>query len=264
MRVLLVAMVLLTFGIAFTVGSVLNSERVYIYEKEVDTPFGQRMVYEPYTFNAGEHPEMTAATVVVPAVDQNGKGVSTLLNVQVVPGSGQALVNIDKLLFWVDTQNSIRTARDVAEQVMGIDLSKSDIVYSIVANASIIEGPSAGAALTVATIAALRNQTVDESVMLTGTINPDGTIGPVGGVLEKARAAKSIGAETFLVPETQSVDVKVETRRVCEDMGFANYCTIENIPIRTDIEEATGIVIIEVKDIVAALEYFMEDYYENE
>ena len=66
-------------------------------------------------------------------------------------------------------------------------------------------GPSAGAALTIATIAALKHDSIRSDVVITGTINADGTIGQIGGVLEKAQAAKDIGAKLFLVPVGQGV-----------------------------------------------------------
>ena len=67
-----------------------------------------------------------------------------------------------------------------------MDLSEYDLVYTIKANATVIEGASAGAALAVATVAALTGKELNSSVMMTGTINHDGTIGPVGGIFEKA------------------------------------------------------------------------------
>jgi len=243
--------------ISYLLGGVTYSQTIYVYEEDLlNAP---KMLMEPYSMNLSRNPNMTHAMVVVPAVDQDGRGVATTLEVQVVPGSGKALVNIDKLLFWVDTQNSMRTARSVAENVMGMDLSGHDIVYTITANASVVEGPSAGAALTVATIAALQGRDASRDVMMTGTINNDGTIGPVGGALEKARAAKSIGAETFLVPEGQSVEISYEQVRHCERIGFADYCTIETVPHRTDISEEVGIPVIEVGNIADALEYFLAD-----
>jgi len=241
--------------ISYLLGGLMYSKTIYVYEEDIlNAP---KMLLEPYSMDIENNPNMTHAMVIVPAVDQDGKGVATKLEVQVVPGSGKALVNIDKLLFWVDTQNSMRTARSVAEGVLDINLSDVDIVYTITANASVVEGPSAGAALTVATVAALLGKDVNSSVMITGTINPDGTIGPIGGALEKAIAAKAIGAEKFIVPEGQSVDVTFEQRRHCEKIGFADYCTIENVPLRTDIADEAGIPIIEVVNINEALDYFL-------
>src|SRR3972149_7032809 len=130
----------------------------------------------------------------VPAVDNDGKGVVTTLKVDAKPGNGKVLVDVNQLLFWTDTQYSIQTAKNVAHQITGVDLSKVDLTYSIETTAPVIEGPSAGAALTIATIAALENKPLNKSVMITGTINADGTIGDVGAVSAKANAAKDAGA----------------------------------------------------------------------
>jgi len=251
----LIAIFVVSVAISYFLGGLMYSQTIYVYEEDIlDAP---KMLLEPFSMDASKNPNMTQATVIVPAVDQDGNGVPTKLEVQVVPGTGKALVNIDKLLFWVDTQNSMRTARRVAENVMDINLSKTDIVYTITANASVVEGPSAGAALTVATIAALLNRELDKGVMITGTISPDGTIGPIGGALEKAKAAKSIGAEKFLVPKGQSVEISYKQERKCEKIGFADYCTIETIPLRTDIGDEAGIPIVEVENINDALKYFL-------
>lgn len=44
----------------------------------------------------------------------------------------------------------------------------------------------------------------------TGTISPDGTVGPVGGVSLKTRAARRDGATVFLVPRAECDDAKAE------------------------------------------------------
>jgi len=201
--------------------------------------------------------EIYVSSVFMPAVDADGNGVTTVLDVQILEGSGRALANIDKLLFWTDTQNSIRVARSVAERVTQKDLSNYDLVYTIRANASVIEGPSAGAALTIATISALEQKEVNNSVMITGTVNPDGTIGPVGEILEKARAAREIGAELFLVPYTQSSEIRYSNRKNCQPIGWSEICTIEQVPQKIDISKEAGIQVEEVRTIEEALQYFL-------
>ncbi|MBM3303462.1 MAG: hypothetical protein FJY76_00030 [Candidatus Aenigmarchaeota archaeon] len=201
--------------------------------------------------------EGMTATVIVPAVDEEGNGVATLLVVQAKPGSGNTLVNIDRLIFWADTQDSIRTAKSVAQKYTGVNASAYDIIYSIRANASVVEGPSAGGALAVVTIAALEGKQPNQSVMVTGTINPDGSIGPIGEALAKARAAKQIGAQLFLVPLGQSVEVKYESQKTCRMFGASEVCRVETVPRRTNIAEAAGIDIIEVSTIGDAVRYFM-------
>jgi predicted S18 family serine protease len=53
-----------------------------------------------------------------------------------------------------------------------------------------IDGPSAGGLMTVGVLAALRNEQVRKDASMTGTINPDGTIGPVGGIPTRSTARR--------------------------------------------------------------------------
>jgi len=193
----------------------------------------------------------------VPAVDEQGNGVATTLRVESKPGRGGTLVDVNQLLFWVDTQNSIRVAKRVAEEYTKLDLSKIDLIYSVETNASIIGGPSAGAALTVATIALVENKTLNPKVMITGTINSDGTIGPIGEVVAKAKAAKDIGANIFLVPEGQSVQTYYVPEESCQQFGSFTYCTTEYTAQEVDTSKDAGITVIEVSNIQEALKYFL-------
>ncbi|TAL46748.1 hypothetical protein EPN87_04570 [archaeon] len=201
---------------------------------------------------------LSAGEVLVnaPAVDDKGNGVSTILRVSAKPGTGKVLVDVNQIIFWADTQQSIQTARSVAQQATNNDLSKVDLTYSIDTNASLIEGPSAGAALTIATIAALENKTLNNSVMITGTINPDGTIGEVGGISAKASAAKSTGATLFLVPQGQGVKVNYEPEQECEQIASYTICTTTYKPTSNQTGEINGIRVVEVSDIQDALKYF--------
>lgn len=201
----------------------------------------------------------TAVSLNVPAVGSDGKGTATLLTVEAMPGSGRILLDINSLLFWADTEHSMRVARLVAANVTGKDIGKYDLIYNIHANASLIGGESAGAALTLATIAALENKSLKKNVMITGTINHDGTIGPIGGVLEKASAAKDINATLFLVPLLQSRDVIYETQKHCEKFGWTEICTEEQIPIKVQVSEKAGIEIREVSSVSEAMQYFFEE-----
>jgi len=198
------------------------------------------------------------ASIEIPAVDSNGNGVSTNLIVEVLPGSGRTLVDIDNLLFWADTQSSIRMAKDVAVNYTKMDLGKYDIIYHVDANASIIGGPSAGAAITIATVAALQDKRLKNNVMITGSINHDGTIGPVGEITGKAKVAKEKNATLFLVPLLQSREVTYEERKYCKNFGFTEFCTIEQIPVQINVQETIGIQIREVGSIEEALKYFYE------
>lgn len=250
MKTRILAMVI-GIAIGAYLGGLFSYQTVYVY-----TMNQTQIIYSPQIISGMEN--STFVSIKVPAVDQEGNGVATILDVQVMPGTGRTLANIDKILFWTDTQNSIRTARSVAENITGINLEEYDLIYTITANASVIEGPSAGAALTIATIAALENRTVNESVMMTGTINHDGSIGPVGEILNKAMAAKSIGAEMFIVPLAQSKQIKYRSEKYCENIGLAQICQVEQIPEKIDVAEEAGIGVAEVGSIEEAIKYFLE------
>ena len=42
----------------------------------------------------------------------------------------------------------------------------------------------------------------------TGTIEPDGSVGRIGGVADKVVAAREVGAQIFLVPKDDLVDAR--------------------------------------------------------
>lgn len=66
----------------------------------------------------------------------------------------------------------------------------------------IVGGPSAGLmfTLTVYNDLSASDLTGGRKIAGTGTINPDGTVGPIGGVAEKVAAAEAAGATYFLCP----------------------------------------------------------------
>lgn len=82
-----------------------------------------------------------------------------------------------------------------------------------------IDGPSAGL-LTAATLAALiKGHKVLPHSTITGSINPDGSAGPVEGTLERLRAAAAGGVKRFGVPmgarqQGEGLDLLVEGKRL--------------------------------------------------
>jgi predicted S18 family serine protease len=196
--------------------------------------------------------------IYVPAVDKDGNGVMTKISVEILPGNGKTLVDINNLLFWADTQESIRKAKEIAQNITGVNLSNYDLIYQITANASVVGGPSAGAAITIATIAAILNKNIKPDVTISGTINYDGTIGPISEVLAKAETAKASGMKIMLVPIGQSREVTYEEKKTCRTYGYVEYCEIEKIPKIVDIGQEAGIEVREVKDIYEVVKYFFQ------
>lgn len=91
----------------------------------------------------------------------------------------------------------------VASQLLGIDPRDYEFSFSVGGR---IDGPSAGTYMTVGVLAALLGETLREDVTMTGTINPDGTVGPVGGIPQKVEGAAENGAKLVLIPAGQRYD----------------------------------------------------------
>ncbi len=194
-----------------------------------------------------------------PAVSKTSSGqlvgVVTDFVITVAPGSGHVYVETWPLAE-VDMQASARLAAQIAGKVTGKDMSKYDVFIQIKADTPIIGGPSAGGTMTVGIIAALEGWKINPKVMMTGMINPDGTIGPVGGILEKAAAAHEAGVDLFLIPQGQRIQYVQQT----EKREVGGIVEIKSQTERVDVvkyaKERWGLQVLEVSDIYQAVYYF--------
>ena len=77
-------------------------------------------------------------------------------------------------------------------------------------NTQLVGGPSAGLAFTLAIIDDLTpgSLTGGKRVAVTGTIQPDGTVGEVGGVEQKAITARTNGVQLMIVPKAEVKDAR--------------------------------------------------------
>ncbi|AFU57479.1 putative archaeal serine protease [Candidatus Nitrososphaera gargensis Ga9.2] len=186
------------------------------------------------------------------------------ITVDIRDGRGLVLVNTE-IPTGVDFQTSARTAVKVAQSMTGADLSRKDVIFSIKAKGEnstasdlqAVDGPSAGAAMTVLLAAELGNNAeLKQDVLMTGTINPDGTVGLVGGVPEKAVAAGQYGAKIFLVPSGQAVYNEQTCEKRQEGPFIYQTCRTEQKSLSEYTEKNYGMKVIEVKNIKDALAYF--------
>jgi len=194
-------------------------------------------------------------TLYAPAVTQaeNGSyfGVLTEINVTMMNGSGNVFV-ITTPLTQLDMQGSAKLAVDVAGMVTGIDVSKYDFLFQVKADSPIVGGPSAGATMCIASICLLKSLDTNSRVIMTGMINPDGSIGPVGGILEKGQAAGEAGMKYFLIPKGQSIEYKT----VWEKMGPFIIQKAKKVNVSESLYENYSLIVREVEDINQALAYF--------
>lgn len=97
---------------------------------------------------------------------------------------------------------------------LGVGISDSfeltDLPFEVEIDTAQIGGPSAGLALTLSIIDVLTEGelTGGQSVATTGTIDIDGTVGPIGGVQQKAHAVRRAGIDVFIVPEDDAATAR--------------------------------------------------------
>ncbi|HID27725.1 MAG TPA: hypothetical protein EYP22_07925 [Methanosarcinales archaeon] len=206
-------------------------------------------------------PQGNAVTIHLPAVYFTSEGESGVLtNLTVIVTNGTGHVFVDTAPFTqVDMQGSARVAAMVASDLTNIDSSRYDFYYIVKVDSPIIGGPSAGGAMTVATIASIKGWKINNSIVMTGTINPDGSIGPVGGIPAKLKASADGGANMFLVPEGQS---KVSTvKRVLERRG--PFVIINQVPEEIDLKDlgkTLDVMVEEVNTVRDAVYLFTGNY----
>lgn len=93
----------------------------------------------------------------------------------------------------------------------------------------IIDGPSAGGALTIGILAAARGDTIRPDAAMTGTINPDGSIGTVGGITHKIDGAAKKGMKLLLIPAGVRFDTDSNTG---EEHDLVEYGQQQGVEVR--------------------------------
>ncbi len=190
------------------------------------------------------------------AVTTNGQGVVSTLDIKVLyPGEGGVYFSAEPLTM-LDSQASARIAVLVASALTGKNYRDYDFMIGLRSPSLIIGGPSAGAVMTVGVIAALLNKTVNDKVAMTGMINPDGTIGPVGGIPEKLKAAAEAGYKIFLIPVGQQIVYDEKIVREKTPLGYITRIETNKVNL-TRLGEKLGVKVIEVATIAQAAKYFL-------
>jgi ATP-dependent Lon protease len=108
-------------------------------------------------------------------------------------------------------------------------LDQHDLHVHVPAGAIPKDGPSAGVTMATAIVSALRQQTVREDVAMTGEITLSGLVLPVGGIREKALAARRHGIKTFILPRRNEADLAELPAEVTGSMRFVPVETLEEV-----------------------------------
>jgi len=113
-------------------------------------------------------------------------------------------------------------------------LSKQDLHVHVPAGAIPKDGPSAGITMATAIVSAARGVPISPEVAMTGEITLSGLVLPVGGIREKALAARRYGIKTMVLPQLNEPDLAELPEEVRREMRF--------VPVRT-LEEALAIAL---------------------
>ena len=191
--------------------------------------------------------------------DTQYEGTVMNIKVDIRDGTGLVLVNTQTPT-GVDFQTSAKTAVQVAEKYTSSDLSNKDVIFSISSKneneLQAVDGPSAGMAMTVLLVLEIQDKPINDKVLLTGTIQQDGSIGPVGGVPQKAEAAGAYGAKTFIVPKGEATTFVQECTEKKEGAFYFRNCKSEPRDLSPVLEEKYGMKVVEAVDLKSVLKYF--------
>ncbi len=135
----------------------------------------------------------------VPAV-VGSDGELVNVSMSLVPGTGTTYVSVYPRTGLM-TQDSVDGAVSYARGLSSGD-NGCDVLVDFGSNptTNLIDGPSAGTALTVMAYSLLSGNPERDDAIITGTIDQAGDVGPVGGLYEKATGAARMGAKYFITP----------------------------------------------------------------
>jgi ATP-dependent Lon protease len=121
-------------------------------------------------------------------------------------------------------KDSVFNAATVIRKVTKKDIRDYDIHVNVVGGGK-IDGPSAGAAITICIISALLGKPIRQDIAITGEISLRGKVKPVGGIFEKVYGARRKGIKLVLVPKENHksipiglTDIKVKTVEDIEEL----------------------------------------------
>jgi ATP-dependent Lon protease len=154
------------------------------------------------------------------------------IEASLMPGTGQLTLTGQ---LGAVMQESARAAlshiRQQASQ-LGIPsdfLARQDLHIHVPAGAIPKDGPSAGVTMATAIVSAARGVPIEPDVAMTGEITLSGLVLPVGGIREKALAARRHGITTFILPEMNRHDIAELPEEVREDIKFVPVSTLDEV-----------------------------------
>jgi len=132
-------------------------------------------------------------------------------------------------------QESARAALShIRQQTKPLDIAPEflnghDLHVHVPAGAIPKDGPSAGVTMATAMVSAIRGEPVREDVAMTGEITLTGLVLPVGGIREKALAARRHGVKIFILPQQNLQDTEELPEEVKKELRFVPVSTLDEV-----------------------------------
>jgi ATP-dependent Lon protease len=149
-----------------------------------------------------------------------------------MPGAGRLTVTGqlgDVMRESVDAAYSYVRSRAHTLGVDDIEFKESDLHVHFPAGAIPKDGPSAGAAVTLAIASVLSRRPVRRDMALTGEMTLRGKVLEIGGVKEKVMAAYRAGLRQVILPKANEKDLRGIPDEVVNSMQFTFVSTMDEI-----------------------------------
>ena len=121
-------------------------------------------------------------------------------------------------------KDSVFNAASVIRKITDKDIKDYDVHVNVIGGGQ-IDGPSAGAAITVCIISALTERPIRQDVAITGEISLRGKVKPVGGIFEKIYGARRKGIKLVAIPKDNEKEVPLGL----EDIEVKSISHIEEL-----------------------------------
>ena len=121
-------------------------------------------------------------------------------------------------------KDSVFNAASVIRKITNMDINDYDIHVNVIGGGK-IDGPSAGAAITVCIISALTDRPIRQDIAITGEISLRGNVKPVGGIFEKIYGARRKGIKLVAIPKDNEKEVPLGL----EDIEVKSISHIEEL-----------------------------------
>jgi ATP-dependent Lon protease len=109
------------------------------------------------------------------------------------------------------------------------EFSNNDIHIHVPAGAIPKDGPSAGITMATAIASAYTTKPVKKSIAMTGEVTLRGRVLPIGGLKEKALAAKRMGIRKIIIPKRNRKDLEEIPKYIKKDMEFICVETMDEV-----------------------------------